>query len=295
MTEAQVTQAAPEVPVSAPVVDPEKYGDEKIAEASTAAAPKAVKVKINGAEQDVTIEKLIERYQKEEAADEKFKSAAQLRREAEDLKAQYAEIDRNPFEYARKKGIDIHALAEDILIEKLKWEQSSPEQKELAMERQKRLEYEKRIEELTEKDRNLATQQAEAKAAREIDDEISEALGELGAKPTPAIVANIATTLLSYHEAGREVSAKEVVRRVRENLTVSAKELITSMSVEDLRAFLPKSHLDGLRKAAVESALAQDPMRSRKKPESQESPTRSNKPVSTDDFFKQMDEKFRRK
>jgi hypothetical protein len=280
------------VPVAEPVVNTEKYGDEKISEASAAPAPQMHKVKVNGAEQEVELSKLIERYQKEEAADEKFKSASQLRREAEDMKAQFADIDKNPFEYARKKGIDIHQLAEDILIEKLKWEQSSPEQKELAMERQKRLEYEKRIEELTEKDRHSAAAQAEAKAAKEVDDEIGDALGELGMKPTKAIVANIATTLLSYHEAGRNVTAKEVVKKVRENLQESFKEHISSMSVEDLRAFLPKSHLDGLRKADVQTALAQDPMRSRKKPDATATATRSNKPVSTDDFFKNMDKKF---
>ncbi len=290
--------SAPEsnaVQQNSPEIDPAKYGDDQIAEATTAAAPKTYKLKINGQEQEVPVEKLIERYQKEEAADEKFKSAAQMRKEAEELKRQYAEIDKNPFEFARKKGIDIHQLAEDILIEKLRWEKATPEQRELALAKQREIEYEERLKEYTAKEEADKFSQAEATAAKQIDDEIGEALGELGCKPTPAIVANIATTLLSYHEAGREVSTKEVVRRVRENLRANAQELVSSMPIDELKTFLPKSVLDGLRKASVESALAQDPMRSRKKPEQQEQNVSSSKPVSTDDFFKQMDEKYKRR
>jgi hypothetical protein len=250
------------------------------------------KVKINGVEKELPLSQILAGFQKGEAADERFKSAAQLRQEAEALKAEYAEIDKNPFAYAQKKGINIHQLAEDILIDKMRWEQSSPEQKELAIARQKQLEYEQRIEQLTEKDRQTQSAQIEAKAAQEIDDSISEALGELGMKPTKAIVANIATTLLSYHEAGIEVTPKEVVKRVRENLQLSFQERLEAMSVEEVRALLPKKHLDGLRKAEVESAMSQDPMRSRRKQEAASQPVTARKPVTTDDYFKSMDKKF---
>jgi hypothetical protein len=250
------------------------------------------KVKVNGEEREVALNDLIERYQKEEAAEHKFQSAAQLRKEIASLEERLA---KDPFGYAREKGANIEDLAEQILLEKLRWEKMTDEQKELVMSKQKMSEYEKRIQELTEKDQKLAASQAEAKAAQEIDDEISQALAELGSKPTPGIVAAIATQLLAYHEAGRQVSAKDVVKKVRENLSMSAKELISSMSVDDLRSFLPKSHLDGLRKAAVETALAQDPMRSRhKRAEKTEAIQAPKKPVSTDDYFKQMDAKFKR-
>lgn len=47
--------------------------------------PQKVKIKVNGKEEELTLEELIERAQKSEGAEEKFKEAARLRAEAEEL------------------------------------------------------------------------------------------------------------------------------------------------------------------------------------------------------------------
>lgn len=64
--------------------DTKLFGDEpELAVAET------YKVKINGKEKDVTREELIAHYQKNEAAQEKFEQAAQIRREAEAQRNEY--------------------------------------------------------------------------------------------------------------------------------------------------------------------------------------------------------------
>lgn len=252
------------------------------------------KVKVNGKEAEVDYDELVKRYQLAEAAEERFQSAAKMRQEADSIKQQLAEYETDPWAYMAKHGKDPYQAAEQLLLRKLQWEQMSEEQRALEIEKQKRIELEKRIEDMTAKERQDALAKAETQAIKEIDDEISEAVTELGVKPTPALIAQIAATLLSYHEAGKQVTAKEVVKRVRDQISTSAREMISSMSVEDLRAFLPKGHLDGLRKAAVDSALAQDPMRSRKPKQADDTSPRAPKgPISTDSYFAKLDQKFK--
>lgn len=258
------------------------------------------RVKVNGKEAEVDYDELIKRYQQEAAADEKFKSAAQLREEAAARAKEAEEFEKDPWGHYKKKGKDPYQIAEDLLLQKIKWEQMSQEQKELAEERAKRLELEKRLEDMTAAERAQLQQQADAKAAQEIDDEISAAIQEQGLKPTPAVIAQIAANMLVHLEGNKKVPAKDVVRRTHESIQSAAKELITGMSVEELQAFLPKEALDGLRKAGVAKALAQDPMRSRKEQSATSTTERSGvqtirRNVSTDEAFAALDKRFARK
>lgn len=66
--------------------------DDDTSEPSTQTEPEKIKIKINGVEQEVTQEELIELAQKSKGAEEKFKEAARLKREAEEA----AKTDSQP-------------------------------------------------------------------------------------------------------------------------------------------------------------------------------------------------------
>lgn len=269
------------------------------------------KVKINGIEQDVDYADLVNRYQQEKAADEKFKSAAQIRDENAKKQREFEEYEKDPWKFWQKRGIDPDEAAEQRLLKKIRdereqnlqgksWDQLSDEEKafSLDIERRKRLDSEKRIEEMTAEQKKCLVKEAEAKAASEIDEEISAAIKEYGFKPTPAVIAQIAANMLAHLEGGTGVSAKDVVKRTHESVRSASKEYITSMTADELQAFLPKESLDGLRKAMTKSALAQDPLRSRKDDSQtapQSKPRASHGPTSTDDAFAQLDKRFQRR
>lgn len=66
-------------------------------------APQKVKIKVNGKEEELTMQELIERAQKSEGAEEKFREAARLRAEAEELRKKNLEPEPSSEDVAAKE------------------------------------------------------------------------------------------------------------------------------------------------------------------------------------------------
>ncbi len=250
------------------------------------------RTKINGKEQDLEYDRLVQLAQLYPAADERFQSAAKKDQEVRKAAQEIQKFQQNPWQYAMERGMDPYAMAEELLLQKLEWEGMSQEQKDLEKERIRSARLE---EELTKRDaagKEQKLRDAESSAAQEIDQEIGAALKSLGKRPTPRLITEAALAMLAHHEAGGKLAATEAVSLAQRNIRGAAQEWLESLTVEEARKVLPASLLDGLRKADVERVMAQDPLRSRRAATPPESKPRQAKITSSDEYFEKLEKRF---
>ena len=278
--------------------------------AQTAARIKKYKVKNREFAVDLSDEaKLDELVGKGLGADERFREAAEMVKSIEKKFGKLPEWQKNPFFKVIEEGADPLEVAEQLLLEKIKWEELTPEQREFEETKRERdrLKAEREAEQAEAKKRSQA--EASAKAAKEIDDEVTAALKELGRKPTPRLIARIAETLIAEHErqlapllkqfgnidaipdsefqAVKNLPASEAVGRVHKEYLSDIAEYLGALPIDEVRKVLPKQVLDGLRESEVKAVLSQDPIGSRKPREPAQPSTRTQvkKRMSTDQYF----------
>jgi len=249
------------------------------------------KVKTNEVEEEIEYDELIKGYQKAKASDIRFQEAARIKKEAQQERE---EIEKDLWGYVKKKGKDPHQLAEDLLLEKIKFEQMTPIEKELLQERQKRESIERELANKTEKEKELLRSQYEEQAYKDIDSEISAALKEVGKKPTPRLIAEMALTMLAHHESGgNKIPAKEALGISQRNITAAVQEYLENLSLEDAQKSLPKKLLDGLYKNEMDRRVSQNnPYAQRNKDVQIERPLLRRKAASTDEFFTKLEKKW---
>lgn len=104
-------------------------------------AENLITVKVNGKEQQVPIEQLVDRYQRGEGANEKFAEAAAIRDQAASI---IKTLQSNPLAVLRHPALGIpkeqlRKMMEGALYEEISYEKMSPEQRE-ALDNKRRLE-----------------------------------------------------------------------------------------------------------------------------------------------------------
>jgi hypothetical protein len=183
--------------------------------AQTAEAIRKYKVKVDGADMEVDEKELLSGYSKSKAADKRFQDAMQMRKQSETfinlLKTDPIKVLSDP-----AIGHDMRKLAEDYLIEQVKNEMMSPEQRELKDIKSKLLKYEdekKAFEQQQDLERH---QQLESQYTQNYQAEIIQALDQAGLPKTARTAGRFAhyleQALLRGQQAlkeGNEVEAKQ--------------------------------------------------------------------------------------
>lgn len=124
----------------------------------TTAEIRKLKLKLNGADTEMTEDEVIRLAQQGGAASKRFEEAAAIRKQAEMV----AELMKNNTAEAMKRlGIDPRKFSEEFLVEALKREAESPEQKNVRETREKLAAYEK-----AEADRAVAQKRQAEEAAK---------------------------------------------------------------------------------------------------------------------------------
>lgn len=283
-------------------------------EAPEAKAPESVtekefrkwKLNVYGKEEEVDEPELIRRAQKASAADQRFQKASEAEKKAAEIEKNYQgmvkEFEQNPWKIFEVLGKNAHEAAEQLLINKLKYEQASPEQKRLWELEQENMSLKER-QQLAEKQR---AEQAEAASAAQynevksreantIDTGVADAIREAGfKKPTPAIVRKVAQKMLAYHSAndGELLDPKIAMQHVLVDLRDEAIEVFGGMPEAEYEQYLPKEFTEKLRKHFI-SQVQSSPVTPRRSSDAT-SPASSGKRVqsSTDSFFKSLDKKY---
>jgi len=275
------------------------------AQAAGITAPEAVsvpdftntkhKLKVNGQEREYDYQTLVERAQKAEAADEKFRQAAEFRKEAEEFrkKAEDGDLDWLEKKLGPKK---FREHVENYLLKQIEFDEL-PEPEKRARQLERELEAEKLAKKQLE-DKLTADERAkiEAQAFDEIDQEIGAVLKASGQKPTPRLVARIAETMLASLEATEgknKVKAEDAYKLAKKGILDDISEYLPTLGVDELRAILPKQVLEALRKSEVEMVRKADPLRSKLR-EKTETVVKRERPkgMSTDEYFNRIGEKF---
>ena len=252
--------------------------------------PTKHKVKIDGKEEEVELEKLIANYQKAQAADKRFQEAARKEKEAQSVMQALESGDLKFLEQKLGKA-KAKALMEDYLIQDMEYE-ALPEAEKRARKLEEENKSLKQMQEEAKKAEEKQKYEAElSQAQQEIDNEVHQALAELGMKPTPVLAVRIVDEMIAKLEGKKEaIPAKVAAERAIKRFQAEIGEYLPTLSVEQLKAVRPPKVIDQLREAEVNRVLGERSQR-RTKP-AQSSSTKQTKPVGIDEWFNRIEKKI---
>lgn len=235
-------------------------------EAKTVAAVKEeirkLKLKVNGREMEMDEPEVIRRAQLSSAADEKFQQASEMRKEAE----QFFELLRtNPKEILLHpeiaKQINFRALAEEYLGGELTREMMDPKDLELQDLREfKRKQDEDRTNAETatkSKAQQEEMFQHQQRAAKQIDQQLTEVLAKADLPKDPEVVKRVAELMYQAGQKGYELDAQTAVDIVRERSQNYLQTLTSKLEGESLVKFLGSDLVKKIRKHDLAQLKAQ--------------------------------------
>jgi len=219
---------------------------------------KEYKLKVNGKEKIVRFdpsndEEMIKHLQKSEASDAKFSEAAELRKAAMNF---IHELKTNPKKVLSDPniGLDIKKLATEWMNEQLLEAEKSPDQREK----------ENLIKELEamKKEKEDAKKVSEAKEYEKIqleyeknfESDISTALDISGLPKTARTVKAMADYMMIALKGGVDISFAEIAPMVKNTTLSEFKEVVNSLTDDQLEDFIGKEVLGRIRKRSIAKA-----------------------------------------
>lgn len=212
--------------------------------------------KVRDLELDLSNDAEVQKYlQKALAADEKFQEAANVKKGFANLIEQ---IRTNPLAILTHPdiGVDIKALATQVLAQEMEDLEKSPEQKrieELERKLREKEEFEKQLEE----DRRQAEMaRLEEEAVAELDMQISAALDKSELPKSPYVVKRIADTMYNAMRMGyTDVSVAQIMPYVEEQITSEFQALFDAAPDQTakklMEKFVGKKNIDRVRKSSL--------------------------------------------
>lgn len=185
--------------------------------------------------------------QREHAGQLAMQRASELEKE---YKRGIEELTSNPFDVLKELGLDPDELAERRIEERIEEMKKSPEQRERE-ELQRELEVARqRLKEQEENAKSEQFNRLQAKEAAALENEIQDALDAHKTLPkSQKTVSRIADAMLWAIDNGfPNVSVKDVVPVVEEEIRRELDDLYTNMPDEFLEKYIGKKHIDRLRR-----------------------------------------------
>lgn len=222
---------------------------------SEPSTPATKRLKVNGREIDVPLEKLDAYAQLGLSSTEKFNEAKKLREEAESILS-VAKNEKSALKALEKAGFtrqEALAIVEDELRKEYEEMELSPDEK---AKRAERAELERfRKEEADRKARLEAEAQSkeEAEYFEKIDAEIAEALEATDLPKEPILGKWAIQYMASFAEQGEDLSAKEAVKLVTADMKDVLRNMLSGMDAKAVRQFLKDDHVKGLQDEAMAS------------------------------------------
>lgn len=285
--ETPVSDAGPELEVSEPA------STENLKSSKDLPATDLVQIRVNGKMVEMTREKALLLAQKGYSADEKFREAAEAKKQADELLG--AAKQKEFLRLAEKAGmtkIEAREALEQTLLKLYEEEALSPEERELRELRQ--LKEQKAAEEKARKEAEEQERltKEEQKYLQQIEHEMVEALEKSILPPQP-IFAKLAANYLSAAMANDvELSPAEAVKLVEQDQLVLVKQLIAATSVDKLESLLGPKVIKAIRDQGVKSIKdTESKLKPTPKPSSDSIPTPKadgSKPVKSESFFEQL-------
>lgn len=228
--------------------------------------------------------------QKAKAADKRFQEAAEVRKAAMEFIDQ---LRKNPRRVLADPniGIDVRKFAEEILNEEIKEMEKTPEQREKDKLLKELEEFKAKAKENEENAKNAERQRLESEQERILETEISSALDVGGLPKTPRTVKAMAEMMMIALENGIDLSPKDIAPIVKNTNLKEFKEIVDSLSDDQLEDFLGKEVISRLRKKSVakvksaQTASAANSIKSTGQSPKQASQPAKNEKISYRKFF----------
>lgn len=300
--------AAAQASAESEIIDTDAASEEELAEVAEsdeataeekqeakAELKRRMKFKVNGKdverEIDLNDEKgLQELLQKGFAADERFQSASAIEKK---MKEYAALLQSDPMEALIAAGHDPDKLTEAYMKKRVEQLAKSPEQVQLE-KLQKEIEKERKLREGLEQEKLTAEQQkVEAEYSRQLDEEISSALGSSDLPKSPYVVKRIAENLMLGIEQGNEdisvedvlpIVEKQIKEEIRQMFEAMPEDVIEKTLGNDVSNKLRKRRLNNMKKASgtaeTVKATGQSEINKSKVKEEEKAPKRAS------DFWK---------
>ena len=245
-------------------LDAKTSGSQPAAKGSSAAndaAQKALtrqkyqfKLKVNGEEQveDLEMDEISRRLQKVAGIEKKAEQAAKQHKTATEF---FKLMKENPVEFAkraRENGImDPDAFAVEIINSKLKWEQMTPEQRELEQLRQKDAIRTKQDKDREEAEHKAKLEQETQEYRESLEKEIVDAFSSVKLPKTPWTTARIAAYIDAGLSNGKQYKVSDVARIVQKEYHSMVNEVLGAFPEDDILNFLKPEIQETISRARV--------------------------------------------
>ena len=165
----------------------------------------------------------------------------------------------NTREYLMQMGIDPKEFAAAVIEEEIKKAQLTPEQlKEMELQEELKREREARQKEREEYEQRELSRLQQVEYER-IDNQMTEALETSDLPKTPYVVRKMAEYMLIGSRNGIDLSAKDVLPLVRDELMTDLKSIINSLGEDAAEDFIGKEVMTRMRKKNVAKAKTMTP------------------------------------
>lgn len=201
------------------------------------------KLKVNGSEKEYDEDAVIAHAQRGLAADEKFRTAAQARAEAEKL-TNLAKKD--PEAFFKALGMDIEEVSKATLSKKLAELSMDPKEREINELKRKLELHEKEKQEQKEAEEKAKTEKATEFWSEKYDKELPEAIKAAGLPLTKEVIVMTADLMIASLEEGVDLPLNVVMDMVKEKHLSSVKNFLTGADKEKLVSLLGPELVDSL-------------------------------------------------
>lgn len=193
--------------------------------------------------------------QKSRAADKRFQEAAEVRKAAMEFIDQ---LRKNPKKVLADPniGIDVRKFAEEILNDEIKEMEKSPEQREKEKLQRELEDLKKQAQERDESAKQAEFSRLQMEQERILETEISAALDIGGMPKTPRTVKAMAEMMMIALENGIDLSPKDIAPLVKNTTLSEFKEVVSSLTDDQLEDFLGKEVIGRLRKKSIARSKA---------------------------------------
>jgi predicted RNase H-like nuclease (RuvC/YqgF family) len=269
-------------------------------------APQKHKVKVNGKEVEVTLEDLKKRYEHAQAANEKFRQAAEVQKqyqqaqqEIQKVKGVFDHLKGNPtsfFELADALGVDLDKLAHEHVLKQYKIASMSDDERRVYDMEQKLSKYEQDRQRYQQEEQQRNKSATLQRARTDVESSLVNFFTDQKITPTPEMMERVLSDALYFAEESG-MSLPQAIARAHNRYASSMSRLKTQALEEAIRTGQVPDDLRTLfRKADVEKLG--NPFRSKQESrppnDTPRQQNRSNKPVTqTDDFFNRLENKYR--
>ena len=194
-----------------------------------------LKLKLDTGEVEMPESEVIAWAQKAKVADKRFQEAAAQRKEAEQL---FEFFKSDPKAAMKKLGIDPREFSENFLMEAIKQEAMSPEQRRAAENEQKLREYQTKESEVKKKAEREELLKLESTEMVRLDNLFVEALKSSGLPKTNYTVKRMAELTMVANRNGWTLDPQSLAKLVHEDLINEQKALFSSMDGDSLLSML---------------------------------------------------------